>query len=107
MHITLVPQRRDDSLSVVKSGETLTLNNAAFDFSHIHDGETLPPEAVDSEFICGLVERIDGVLHLSLLLPHGPNPPTHVAFPLPLIDPPDGPLNLPAAEPEPEDPSND
>ena len=98
MHITLVPQRRDDSLSIVKSGDTLTINGVEFDFSPIPEGATLPADAVDSEFICGPVERIDGELHLSLLLPHGPNPPEHVAFPAPIIDPPDGPIALPSME---------
>lgn len=95
MHITLSPQRRDDALTVSKQGDTLTLNGIAYDFSVIPDGATLPASAVDCEFIAGNVERINGVLHISLILPHGPNPSQAVAFPEPIINPADGVLELP------------
>lgn len=95
MEITLVPQRREDAIVVSKSGDTLTVNGIAYDFSVIPEGATLPASAVDCEYISGNVERINGVLHLSLILPHGPNPSQAVAFPAPLINPPDGVLELP------------
>ena len=95
MHIILLPQRRDDTLTVSKQGDTLTVNGIAYDFSVIPDGATLPASAVDCEFITGDVERISGVLHISLILPHGPNPSQEVAFPAPIINPPDGVLELP------------
>lgn len=95
MHITLIPQRRDDTLTVSKSGDTLTINGTPFDFSVIPDGATLPASAVDCEFITGNIERINGVLQISLILPHGPNPSQAVAFPAPLINPLDGVLELP------------
>ena len=34
-------------------------------------------------------------LGLTLVLPHGPNPSQAVAFPDPIIDPPDGEIQLP------------
>ena len=95
MHIKLIPQRRNDTLDVSKQGDTLTINGIAYDFSVIPDGATLPASAVDCEHISGNVERINGVLHLSLILPHGPNPSQAVAFPEPLINPADGVLELP------------
>lgn len=95
MHINLIPQRRDDALSVSTQGDTLTINGAAFDFSIIPEGATLPASAVDCEFVTGTVERINGVLHISLILPHGPNPSQAVAFPEPIINPADGVLELP------------
>ena len=95
MHITLFPQRRDNTLIVSKQGDTLTINGIAYDFSAIPDGATLPASAVDCEYIAGNIERINGVLHLSLILPHGPNPSQEVAFPAPIINPPDGVLELP------------
>ena len=95
MHIILLPQRRDDTLTVSKQGDTLTVNGIAYDFSVIPDGATLPASAVDCEFITGNIERINGVLHISLILPHGPNPSQEVAFPAPIINPPDGVLELP------------
>ena len=95
MHITLSPQRRDDTLAVSKSGETLTINGVAYDLSVIPDGATLPASEVDCEYITGNVERINGVLQISLILPHGPNPSQAVAYPAPIINPPDGVLELP------------
>ena len=95
MKITLNPQRRDDALTVSKSGDTLTINGIAYDFSVIPDGATLPASAVDCEYISGNVERINGILHISLILPHGPNPSQAVAFPAPITNPPDGVLELP------------
>lgn len=95
MNITLNPQRRDDTLTVSKSGDTLTVNGITYDFSVIPDGATLHASAVDCEYITGDLERINGILHISLILPHGPNPSQDVAFPAPIINPPDGVLELP------------
>ena len=100
MHIKLSPQRRDDQITVIKSGDTLSVNGEVFDFSVIPEGATLPANAVSSEFFSGPVERIDGVLHLTLTLPHGANPVEAVAFPANIINPPDGAIALPK-NPEP------
>jgi len=95
MQISFSPQRRDDTLHVTKQGDALTINGVTFDFSVIPDGATLPASAVSCEYVTGNVERIGGVLHLTLTLPHGANPSQGVAFPAPLIDPADGVLELP------------
>ena len=95
MHITLIPQRRDDTLVVSKSSDTLTINGAAYDFSVVTEGATLPASATDCPFLTGNIERINGVLRLSLILPHGPNPSQAVAFPAALVNPADGVLELP------------
>lgn len=95
MIINLTPQRRDDTLVVVKSGDVLTLNGDVVDLSGIPDGATLPASAIDNEFFFDKIERIDGELHISLFLPHGKNPQSHVAFPEPIINPPDGEIDLP------------
>ena len=95
MRITLNPQRRDDALTVSKSGDAITINGIAYDFSVIPEGATLPASAVYCEFITGNIERINGVLQISLILPHGPNPSQAVAFPAPIINPADGVLELP------------
>lgn len=101
MRIVLCPQRHDDLLHVAKAGDILTINGDAFDFTGLPDGATIDAEMVPCAWIIGTVARIDGALHLTLLLPHGPNPSEAVAFPAALIDPPDGPLDLPR-DPEPE-----
>lgn len=95
MHISFSPQRRDDTLTVSRQGDGLTINGDAFDFSSLPDGATIEAENSPSPWISGPIERIDGKLYLTLLLPHGPNPSASVAFPEPLIDPEDGPLELP------------
>lgn len=95
MHITLTPQRRDDTLTVSKQGDVLTINGEVFDFSVIPDGATLPASAVACKYITGDVERIAGVLHLSLLMPHGANPSQAAAFPAPITNPANGALELP------------
>jgi len=105
MHIKLSPFRLDETLTASRAGDVLTLNGEAFDFSPLPEGATLPAEAIDSEWIVGPVSRIDGDLHLTLRLPHGPNPSQAVAFPAPIRVTADGPIDLPfdppPAEPEP------
>lgn len=95
MKISLSPQRRDDTLTVTKGGDTLTINGATFDFSVIPDGATLPAEAVDCEYIVDKIERINSELHLTLLIPIGPDASEAARFPEPITDPADGPLELP------------
>ena len=95
MQIKLNPQRRDDALTVVKQGDTLIVNGAAFDFSSIPEGATLPADAIDSDLFSGPVERIGGELYVTLTLPHGPNPSQAVAFPQPITVVNDGPVELP------------
>ncbi|OHV81600.1 hypothetical protein [Rhizobium sp. LCM 4573] len=96
MHISLSPRRDDATLSVVKSGDILTINGDHFDFTDLPDGATIPAREIPCDWICGPVERVNGKVHLSLCLPHGPNPSPAVAFPAPIIDPPDGDLIFPS-----------
>lgn len=95
MRISLSPQRRDDTLAVSKAGDVLTINGAVVDLSTLPEGAALPAEAIENEFVVGEVTRIDGELQIALILPHGPDPSAAVAFPEPIIDPPDGALELP------------
>jgi hypothetical protein len=108
MHISLSPQRRDDALVVSKQGEILTINAEQFDFGPLADGGTIPANAIPCDWIVGPVERIAGVVRLTLLLPHGPSPSPGVAFPEAITVTSDGPIELPhdpapAPEPEPAD----
>ncbi|MDW9839212.1 hypothetical protein GOB05_04305 [Sinorhizobium meliloti] len=99
MIINLSPQRRDDLLEVTKAGDALTINGVAFDFSALPDGATMPAGEVPCEWLVGPVERVASELHLTLILPHGPNASQAVAFPAPIIDPPDGVIALPIDPP--------
>ncbi|MCQ4302210.1 hypothetical protein NAV11_20030 [Pseudomonas songnenensis] len=98
MHITLSPVRLDETLAPTLSGDVLALNGQAFDFSSLPEGGTLPADAIASDWIVGPVSRIDGELHLTLRLPHGPNPSRAVAFPEPIRVTGDGPIALPTDE---------
>jgi hypothetical protein len=95
MKIYLSPQRRDDTLTVVKTGDTLTINGAEFDFSQLPEGAVLPQEAVACEWLASDVTRIDGELHLTLILPHGDEASREARFPEPIVNPADGVLELP------------
>ncbi len=98
MQIRLSPVRLDSKLAVSVSGDVLTINGQTFDFSELPGGATLPVEAIASEHFVGPVERINGALHLTLRLPHGSNPPPHVAFPELITVTEDGPIKLPTDE---------
>ena len=95
MQIKFNPQRRDDSLNVVKQGDTLIVNDTEYDFSTVPEGATLPADAIDSDLFSGDVERINGELVLTLTLPHGPNPSKAVAFPEQITVVADGKVELP------------
>lgn len=95
MKINSSPVRMDEQLIVERNGDVLTLNGQAFDFSPLPEGATLARDAIGSEHFAGPVERIDGELHLTLRLPHGPNPSQVVAFPQPITVTTDGPVELP------------
>ena len=98
MQITLTPQRRDDTLTLVRSGDVLTINGEAFDFTAIPEGGTLPRDAVACDWLAGDVTRSGGVLHLTLILPHGADAPPETLFPAALTLTGDGPVTLPAYE---------
>ncbi|MFK3794706.1 hypothetical protein [Pseudomonas sp. NPDC088444] len=95
MRITLSPQRRNDNIKIIKNGDMLTINGFDFDFSPLPDGASLPAEAVDIHWFCGDIERINGELVVTLLLPLPANYSPEQAFPADLIDVPDGPVALP------------
>lgn len=103
MRISLSPQRRDGMLIASRQGDNLTINGENFDFSALPNGATIEAENSPSPWIAGAIERIGGQLHLTLLLPHGPNPSAAVAFPEPLIDPANGLISLPYDPEEVED----
>ena len=96
MQINLSPVRSKETLTVSSAGDVLTINGDPFDFTQLAEGATLPAEAVGSDYFVGPVERTGGELHLTLRLPHGPNPSQAVAFPQPITVTQDGSVELPA-----------
>ncbi|NCB85669.1 MAG: hypothetical protein EOM44_14445 [Bacteroidia bacterium] len=95
MKLLLSPQRRDDTLTLSKSGDALTVNGTVYDFSPLPDGATLPRDAIDCEWICGDVSRINGELEIPILFPHGPDASEAARFPEPLTVTSDGQVVLP------------
>lgn len=100
MLIRFSPQRSDNELTLAKTGDVLTINGEDFDFSPIPEGATLPAAAISSPFVVGDVTRDGNEISLTLILPHGPNPPFAVAFPDQLTVTEDGPITLPGAAAE-------
>lgn len=96
MQITLTPVRRDDSLTVLRAGDTLVLNGLALDLA-AYDAEAAP-----CDWIVGQPLRLAGTWQVTLILPHGPvddpgQPGAQaVLFPAPLSLAGDGPVVLPA-----------
>ncbi|MND58156.1 Caudovirales tail fiber assembly protein [compost metagenome] len=97
MIIKLSPVRSDAHLSVAKAGDILEVNGVALDFSRLAEGATLPAEAVGCEFVIAPVERINGDLVLTLMLPHDADAPQGARFPVDLY-PADGQVQLPGLE---------
>lgn len=92
MKIILSPFRplEDAAFELSKVGDVITINGIALDFGPLADGAMLEPDAIDSAFIAGPVRRIDGELHLSILVPTPAKPTPEQANPAPLIDTADG-----------------
>lgn len=95
MRIKLCPVRSDAHLTAVKQGDTLTINGTMLDFARLENGSTLPGAAVGSESVYGPVERIDGELIITLVMPHAADAPEPARFPADLANVPDGQVRLP------------
>ena len=95
MKINLSPQVRNGTLSVSKSGDTLTINGVTYDFTPLTGGSTLPAAAVDCEYIVGEVKREDGEIELTLLLPITRDASEAAKYPEPITMTTDGEVVLP------------
>jgi hypothetical protein len=85
MILTFNPVRMDITLDASVSGNVLTLNGVALDFSPLPAGATLPCTAIVNPWIAGDVARaMDGTLTVPLILPHGANAPEETRFPEPI-----------------------
>lgn len=100
MQITLRPMRGDRPLQLERSGDRLIVDGEMFDFTPLPDGATLPRDAVACRWLADDVRRIGGVLHLTLVLPHGPDAPHDTRFPSNVAMTGDGPVPLPPFGPE-------
>lgn len=97
MIIKLIPQRSDNTLTLAKAGDVLTINGTAYDFTQLTEGATLPNSAIDCAALVGDVTRRNSDVILTLLMPHGANPAPEAAFPADIVNPADGDIALPGA----------
>lgn len=88
MHLTLSPIRMDAPLTLSAEGATLICNGQPIDLAS-YDPETPSP------WIVGQPELREGVWHVTLILPHGPDAPQETLFPEPILLEGDGPVPLP------------
>ncbi len=95
MHITFSPMRLDTRLALARKGDALVVNGEVFDFAPLPEGGSLPASAIASPWFAGPVTRLDGRLHLTLILPLGAAAPAATLFPAALSVPKDGPVKLP------------
>lgn len=96
MRIQFSPQRRDDTLTLeLTAPDRIRINGELFNFGPLPDGGTIHANEVPCEWIVGDITRIAGEVCLTLILPHEPNPPDHVAFPEPIYVTGNGPIILP------------
>lgn len=103
MKIKLSPVRADAFLAVGKLGDIVTLNGMSLDFTRLGDGATLPAEAISCPWISRAVERINGQLVLTVVMPHGAEASEQSRFPVDIVNPPDGRVQLPTDfDPKPE-----
>ncbi|MCA0027327.1 MULTISPECIES: hypothetical protein [unclassified Mesorhizobium] len=106
MHISFSPQRRDDALTLEKTGDVLTVNGEQFNFNGLADGDTIKREDIPGEWFAGDVTKTGGEVYIVLTLPHGPRPSRAVAFPDPIVGTEDGPIAVPQDEPPVEETAN-
>ncbi|WOI54950.1 hypothetical protein [Palleronia sp. LCG004] len=82
MRFRIITQRLEKHLTLSVDGDVLTLNGEELDFSFLQEGEWLPTDAVGNEWIGpGGVERIDGKILLTIIIPYGRNPPAELLSP--------------------------
>ena len=81
MQIHLSPIRSDDTLSLTVDDQTAAINGRSYDLSALPDGARLPASALDCPAIAGPITRVDGMLCLPLILPHGIDAGDDVRFP--------------------------
>jgi len=105
MKINLIPVGRPETLEVIRIGDVLNINGEVFDFSPIGEGDTLPATAIASDWFMNMVERLNGELELTLILPLPSNYSQEQAFPVPLENVPNGPVSFPQSLPPPLPPA--
>jgi hypothetical protein len=95
MIIKLSPQRSDDVLTIIKTGDTLRINGRDYDFNPLIEDAVLPMGSIDCKFIVGDVTRKNGEVIITVILPYNSGHSYNRRFPKDLTDVPDGLLEFP------------
>lgn len=94
--ISFTPQLSDADLTLSKQGDIFIINGDELDLSNLPEGGEYPAEAIENDFVVGGVKRVDGEIHITILLPYSnPDAPRSVTFPDPITVTVDGPVELP------------
>ncbi len=101
MKLSFTPARTNNQYEASVSGDVLTIEGEALDLALVPDGATLPKDDVDCPWLASDVERIDGEICLTLMLPHGANAPEETRFPE-MVTITEGEVVLPPYDTEPE-----
>lgn len=94
-HITLSPIRADFDLHLEREGEILVINGQRIDCTALADGQSIEALGLSCEPLVTDIVAEGAALHLTVLLPHGPDAGEAVLFPAPLVLSEDGPAQLP------------
>ena len=87
--------RSDELLTIIKQNDTIIINNTSYDLTQLPEGATLPRKAIDCKWIVSDVNRVNGEIELTILLPHGANASHEARFPEPIVKNDDGQVVLP------------
>ena len=86
-------------LALARQGGTLIFNGEPLDLSAIADGAVVEPGGTDCPWIVGPIEGTPAGPRLTVIAPYaGGDLPEALWGPAEIVDPPDGPIPLPAYE---------
>lgn len=98
--ISFSPQRSDQAVTVEKTyDDRLRINGELFNFNPLNDGDVIPAGVIPCNWIVGPVEKTDGAIQLTLILPYGQSS-TIVETPKPITVSVDGVIDLPTIDHE-------
>lgn len=81
MKLKFHPCNMETTLTASLYGDVIILNEEHVDFSPLPEGAILPNRAVNNPWIISDIERVDGDICLTLLIPHGQNAPEETLYP--------------------------
>lgn len=84
MRIVFSPVRMDRAFALARDGEHIAINGEVFDFAGLAEGASLPLDAIGSDLFAADVERKDGLITVSLMLPYGVDAGDEYRFPVPI-----------------------